>query len=838
MRAAASSIITVTCGLAMVIGMSAVAAATPAAASRPATSASTTAPAARAAAPAVNPRRDKLLAVPHAVRLPAGEQSVCPTPTLPGQMECQAILLARAGQQASPHATSRQSAAPAAAAARFTGYTPSELRAAYNLASASASKGKNETVAIVDAYTDPRAAADLASYRRHFGLPACSTSSHCLRIVNEAGKPSPLPKANAGWSIEQSVDLDMVSAICPRCHIVLVEAASASITDFSVAEDTATRLGARFVSNSWSGPEFIGQDAFNPFFNHPGDAIVFASGDAGYGTGYPTDTQYVTAVGGTTLSSRSSGRRHWAETVWGASTSAEGTGSGCSALEAKPSWQQKTDNSSTTGCLNRIQNDVAADANPSTGAAIYDSYAHAGGWRVVGGTSVATPLITAAYALAGYPDRGTYPAAYPYQHSTSFYDVTSGANGICESNRQYLCHGKRGYDGPTGLGTPDGTGGFSNRGAQRVTLVDPGTQDLWAGASVSLPIDGLDTNGKATTLDWNAVGLPGGLAVSAAAGDDGVITGTLPSAPGSYQVTVTAQDPRTHASGSTSFVLATVAQPNPVEGIVYLDIDGGALVNDCLSVTSDASGTPVEVQPDECAPTLADGYTWRFVPGNSIGSGEMVDGYLPEGSDVLQCITPASDTIGAATALAPCAEAPDQDWQLDGGVLANVGSGLCLTYPSSTSSNSALPAELARCQGSSNQAWALPAGNLSSGVPGLCLDGSADSPGQPTDVAACAATNAQTVSEHPAGMLSVANGWCLTATGNGLDGAAVDLEDCPFPFGTPPVSDQVWLQGPGGELINAYTGKCLADPGNDATSGTALTQEDCYGEPGEVWING
>jgi hypothetical protein len=144
---------------------------------------------------------------------------------------------------------------------------------------------------------------------------------------------------------------------------------------------------------------------------------------------------------------------------------------------------------------------------------------------VAGGTSVAAAIITAVYALAGNPAEGTYPASYPYQHASRFYDVTTGANGTCEPQRRYLCHGEPGYDGPTGLGTPDGIGGFSGAGAQAVTLLDPGTQDLGVGARVTLTISAVDRDRSATSLSYTATGLPPGMAINPASGSlNGLIT--------------------------------------------------------------------------------------------------------------------------------------------------------------------------------------------------------------------------------------------------------------------------------------------------------------------------
>ena len=326
----------------------------------------------------------------------------------------------------------------------ISGYYPSDLRSAYNLPSTSA--GSGQTVAIVDAYNDPNAEADLGVYRSQFGISACTTANGCFKKVNQSGGTK-YPQSNGGWSQEISLDLDMVSAICPNCHILLVEASSASLTNLGTAVNEAAKLGATEISNSYGGGESSSEiSSQNAYYNHPGVVITASAGDSGYGVEFPAASSYVTAVGGTSLT-KAGNARGWSETVW------SGTGSGCSAYISKPSWQ--TDNK----CSRRTVADVAAVANPNTGVAVYDSYAYQGykGWLVFGGTSVASPIIASVYALAGNAASVTY-GSYPYSHASSLNDVTSGSNGSCGGT--YLCTGEVGYDGPTGLGTPNGVGAF------------------------------------------------------------------------------------------------------------------------------------------------------------------------------------------------------------------------------------------------------------------------------------------------------------------------------------------------------------------------------------------
>ena len=321
------------------------------------------------------------------------------------------------------------------------GYGPADLQSAYALAGATGTG----TIAIVDAYDDPKAENDINVYRAQFGMASCTTANGCFRKVSQTGTTS-YPKANASWAQEISLDLDMASAICPACKILLVEASSASFANLSAAVDQAARMGANAISNSYGGSEYSAEVSDQAHYNHPGIAITVSSGDNGFGVEFPAASQYVTAVGGTHLV-RSSTSRGWTETVW------SGAGSGCSAYITKPSWQLDS------GCARRTVADVSAIADPNTGVAVYDSYAFRGasGWLVFGGTSVASPIIASAYVLAGNTGSINY-GSYSYAHLASLNDVTSGSNGSCGGS--YLCTGVAGYDGPTGNGTPNGTAGF------------------------------------------------------------------------------------------------------------------------------------------------------------------------------------------------------------------------------------------------------------------------------------------------------------------------------------------------------------------------------------------
>jgi hypothetical protein len=363
----------------------------------------------------------------------APTKRLCSASAAPGQMAC--LALVRTDIAGVPADALSPAATPA-------GYGPGDLRSAYKL---TGNGSATETVAIVDAYDDPNAESDLAAYRSQYGLGACTTANGCFRKVNESGGTS-YPAPDSGWAGEISLDLDMVSAIAPGAHILLVEATSATMTDLGASVNEAVALGAKFVSNSYGGGESAGDLAYDTtYFNHPGVAITASSGDSSYGVEYPAASQYVTAVGGTSLTAASNGRG-WSESAW------SGAGSGCSAYDPKPAWQ--TD----SGCPRRTVADVSAVADPNTGVAVYDSYGQSG-WVVFGGTSVASPIIASVYALAGVPGTADRPAKYPCQHTYALFDVTSGSNGSCSP--AYLCTAGPGYDGPTGLGTPDGFSAFA-----------------------------------------------------------------------------------------------------------------------------------------------------------------------------------------------------------------------------------------------------------------------------------------------------------------------------------------------------------------------------------------
>jgi hypothetical protein len=541
----------------------------------------------------------------------------CVKITTAGQMACMALMRTNVAHHA-------QAALGPDAAPSGDGYGPSSLQSAYALPSSTA--GSGETVAVVDAFDDPDAASDLATYRSDWGLPACGTG--CFEKVNENGATSPLPSAagSTGWDVEESLDIDMVSAICPLCHIILVEASSADTADLGAGVNAAVSLGAKYVSNSYGGSESSSDPTFDTdYYNHPGVAVTASAGDDGYGVSYPAASQFVTSVGGTSLSTASNSRG-WTETVWGSSSGGEGTGSGCSADDAKPSWQ--TD----TGCSKRTDNDVAADADPNTGLAVYDTYSE-GGWLEVGGTSASSPMIASVFALGGTPASGSYPSSYIYQHTSNLFDVTSGSDGSCSPS--YLCTAGTGYDGPTGWGTPDGTAAFtSGSTANTVTVTSPGNQSTAVGTAVSLQVQASDS-ASGQTLTYSATGLPAGLSINASSG---LITGT-PTTAGTSSVTVTAKD-TTGATGSATFTWTVTSSSS-----------GNTVTVTSPGNQSTTAGTAVslQVKASDSASGQTLTYTANGLPaGLSINASSGLITGTPTTAGTSSVTVTATDTTGAS----------------------------------------------------------------------------------------------------------------------------------------------------------------------------------------------
>lgn len=341
-----------------------------------------------------------------------------------------------------------------------SGYGPAQFLGAYNLSGKTTS---NQIIAIVDAYDDPNIFSDLNYYSNTSGIQmmkSCSVSnftatSPCFQKVDQNGGTR-YPRFNSGWAVEISLDVEIAHAICQNCNILLVEANSNSYTNLMAAVDRARMMGANVISNSYGSGEFSGETSYDSHFNYQGIAFTFSSGDNGYGASYPAASQYVTAVGGTTLTINNDNSYN-SETVW------SGAGSGCSAYEPQTFQTLMLTPDQKSLCSKRVITDVSADADPNPGAAVYDTAGYYGhkGWFTVGGTSLSSPLVAGVYALAGGVAAGIQGNSIPYNqmiYATNLHDITSGSNGNCGGS--YLCTAVNGYDGPTGLGTPMGIGDY------------------------------------------------------------------------------------------------------------------------------------------------------------------------------------------------------------------------------------------------------------------------------------------------------------------------------------------------------------------------------------------
>ena len=372
------------------------------------------------------------------------------------------------------------------------GFDPKDLQSAYKIPTTG---GASSTVAIIDAYGYGSAESDLAKYRSKYGLGECTKSSGCFKKVNEKGEEKTYPAEGGGleveWSLESALDMDMVSAACPKCKILLVEATTQNPADTAASVEEAAKLGATAISNSYGYPENNetwcpakkGCAEYLSAYDQSSIPVTVSSGDRGYDNGegapnWPATSPNVIAVGGTTLK-KAENTRGWTETAWSLS------GSGCSLYESKPAWQ--TD----TGCTKRTDNDVAAVADPETPVSVYNT-PYASGWINVGGTSASAPLIAGMEGQAEKAVRSLGAEIF-YDQPNEEFDVTSGSNGSCGGS--YLCTAKTGYDGPTGMGAPDGipTRGAAENSSPSAVLNSP------SGAEQTV----FYVNAKNEVADWN-----------------------------------------------------------------------------------------------------------------------------------------------------------------------------------------------------------------------------------------------------------------------------------------------------------------------------------------------
>ncbi len=539
-------------------------------------------------------------------------------------MRLEASSLTRIDLRERAAAQAREARPQVAEKSPVPGYlTPQSLYAAYGLPN-EAPASSLQTIAVVDAYDDPTAEADLGVYDRQFALPPCTAANGCFRKLDQQGNPSPLPPKQGGWDVEISLDVEMAHAICPGCRVLLVEADSEEFKDLGTAVNAAVAAGATEISNSYAGPEeagYITQDA--GYYDHPGVVLTVASGDYGYlnddrsfeaGTmNFPADSPDVVAVGGTELTESG---ESWTSTAWD-----EG-GSGCSDLFTAPPWQSEVADIAATGCAGeRSIADVAAIGDPETGVDVYDSTpngeGYPTGWGVWGGTSVASPIVAAEFALAGGSRGVAYPAATLYSHlgdGEDLYDVVSGSNGTCGGDSS--CNAEVGYDGPTGLGSPIGLGAFSTAGTP-VDEVRPSVAGIAEAGQTLTLTQGEWSNSPTTTTDqWELCNADGD-ACAAIPGATGSTYAIAASDLGSsIRVEESAANSLGNGSSSDSIATATISTDvpaitavAPLAGITgsTVTITGSAL-NGADAVRFGTLAASFEVvSPSEIEATVPDG---------------------------------------------------------------------------------------------------------------------------------------------------------------------------------------------------------------------------------------
>ena len=534
----------------------------------------------------------------------AMEEDVCQQPSLPGEVACLAVRRVPVSK-GTPGAEAVMGNPAGYSVGPAGGLTPADLASAYSFSPTAT--GTGQTVGIVDAFNDPNINSDLQVFDSRYGLSTCNTSNGCLSIVNEDGGTQLPPDDTSGWSLEESLDVETVHSVCEQCKVLLVEASSTEDSDVAQAEDEAVSLGADEVSNSFGAPESPTTPTFEAAFNHPGTVIAAPAGDDGYYS-YdlkeatdeplaPASFNTVVAVGGTSLSLDADGSRG-SETVWndngpddifGSASPRHASGGGCGTLFAAQAWQTAVSDWASTGCGDmRLVSDVSADGDPGSGLDVYDSYSCPSGcstgWETIGGTSLSTPIIAAMYGLAGGSHGVSYPAATLYSHlgTSALYDVTTGGDGWCDGesasqcgdpNNQgfglvdcdyaasgslnvgnLACDASTGYDGASGVGTPNGLGAFEPLGTPPIiTAVSPGQGPTNGGTKVT--ITGADLSG-ATSVKFGATP-----AASFSVLDDAQVTAVSPpGALGTVDIRVTTPNGTSATSGPDGFTYV----PSPV----------------------------------------------------------------------------------------------------------------------------------------------------------------------------------------------------------------------------------------------------------------------------------
>ncbi|MBU6271405.1 MAG: S53 family peptidase [Betaproteobacteria bacterium] len=556
---------------------------------------------------------------PHTYRLPALK-----TAADTARLTVQDIEELQKGAATGP-AVATKDVAPMAGGGVIATYTPAQIRAAYRLpalpaslatltATQAAQLGAGQTIYIVNAYHNPNVAAELAAFNQKFGLPACTTRA----IAVNASLPLPGPTANAcdlsvvystptgamttvapaydaGWATEIALDVQWAHATAPLARIVLIEAPNASVSSLVGAIRLANAMGPGVVSMSFGAIEGSWTASFDSVFTAPRMTYLAATGDSGAAVAWPSVSPNVVAVGGTSLTAAGAGTR--TETAW------SGAGGGISAYTAVPSYQ-----SAPVPGLNvatrRVVADVAFNADPATGQylAVIKPGTTTVNWMSAGGTSIAAPqwagLVAVANALraqAGKPAVGSPHSvlygqigAVPGVYASAFADITAGSNGTCAP-----CIAKAGYDVPTGLGTPNGTGLLSALAGSSLPPQAPVVTPAGIGGTAGTALSFTVSVSAANPVSYSLAGAPSGMSISAA----GVVTWAAPVA-GTYPVTVTVRDTVTQLTGQGLYTVTIAAavpptvNPATVNGRPGVPLSFAASVTGSNPVTYSLSGAP------------------------------------------------------------------------------------------------------------------------------------------------------------------------------------------------------------------------------------------------------
>lgn len=629
----------------------------------------------------------------------------------PGFNSCDAAALTTlSGQPVRPLGGSPRTSSATVAAGPNTSvsesgpaaYSPQFIQEAYDTGWLSATAGTGTTVAIVDAYGDPDAIADLDVFRSTDGLPAISHStctpstiaSHssggpCMVVSTQTGATTGLPSPGGDWDVEESLDLDAVSSMCPNCNILFIEANNTSNTALQTGDEEALKLGVKLISNSFGAIySSSDSDAWTAALDSTGDASgaeLFASTgddgayvDEGYtGSSSPDETQYpaaepdVTAVGGTQLGTYA-GARGVGETAW------SGAGAGCDTFDARPAWQASVG----TGCSGRALSDISADAAPASGLNIYDTYS-GGGWQVIGGTSLSAPLtaaftaVTAANAGSSADSHGLLSGQWAYADASELNDITSGSDGSgCTGSASYnasqICNAGTGWDGPTGVGSISGAVVTGETGPSLTVPPDNGVDNGDNGYSLVSALGsrtatfdgGAYPNGSATKVWWqygtgNTTGNGTNFSAASSTAQESIGAGTAP---------VLAADAPVAVSPGTVYYVEQCASNNSGSDTVCgnvtefttsgggPDAQGAATLADTglgLGGTLSLSGQPTwSTTPTSTSyqwQESADGSTWSNV-GSASSSPALYTIALADSQQYIRLAVAATDSGGTTTA--------------------------------------------------------------------------------------------------------------------------------------------------------------------------------------------